>query len=162
MSGIKLRANGHNGPTGTTFFNLQGISPSEGKPKPGPLGHDSLLEKPMKERFKDILDLEDVQGVLFLNFNGNVVFSKSLSRLSEKFKAMNWLLFIQTLNRIQEAEFVFENSRCYLRKAKTGYILVIMGKIALIEMVRLHCDILLPTFEQQKKKPKGIGRFFKL
>jgi hypothetical protein len=116
----------------------------------------------MKERFKDILDLEDVQGVLFLSFDGKVVFSEFLSRLSEKFKAINWLLFIHTLKGIQEAEFIFENSRCYIRRAKTGYILVIMGKIALIEMVRLYCDILLPTFEQQKKKPKGLGRFFKL
>ena len=116
----------------------------------------------MKERFKDILDLEDVQGVLFLSFDGKIIFSEFLSRLPEKFKAVNWLLFIHTLKGIQEAEFIFENSRCYIRRAKTGYILVIMGKIALIEMVRLYCDILLPTFEQQKKKPKGLMRFFKL
>ncbi len=116
----------------------------------------------MKERFKDILDIEEVQSVLFLSLDGKVIFSEFLSRLPEKFKAINWLLFIHTLNGIQEAEFIFENSRCYIRRAKTGYILVIMGETALIEMVRLHCDILLPTFEQQKKKPKGLGRFFKL
>lgn len=116
----------------------------------------------MKKRFKDILDLEDVQGVLFFSFEGKVIFSEFLSRLSEKFKVINWLLFIYTLNGIQEAEFIFENNRCYIRRAKAGYILVIMGKIALIEMVRLHCDILLPALEQQKKKPKGLGRFFKL
>ena len=116
----------------------------------------------MKERFKDILDLEDVQGVLFFSFDGKVIFSEFLSGRHEKFKAINWLLFINTLKGIQEAEFIFENSRCYMRKAKTGYLLVIMGETALIEMVRLHCDILLPTFEKQEKKPKGLRRFFKL
>jgi hypothetical protein len=115
----------------------------------------------MKERFKDILDLEDVQGVLFLNFDGMVLFSEFLSQPPEKLEAINWLLFIHTLNGVQEAEFAYENSRCYMRRVKTGYVLVIMGKIAIIEMVRLHCDILLPTFDEQKKKPKGLGRFFK-
>lgn len=116
----------------------------------------------MKERFKDILDLEDVQGVLFFSFDGEVIFSEFLYRMSEEFKGVNWLLFIHTLKGIQEAEFIFENRRCYMRRVETGYILVIMGEIALSEMVRLHCDILLPTFDQQKKKPKGLWRFFKL
>ena len=115
----------------------------------------------MKERFKDILDIEDVQGVLFLNFDGKVIFSEFLSQLPEKLQAINWLLFIHTLNGVQEAELVFENSRCYIRRTETGYIFVVMGEVALIEMIRLNCDILLPAFEHQKKKPKGLGRFFK-
>jgi len=33
LSSIKLRANGHNGPTGTTFFNLQENIPFQGQTK---------------------------------------------------------------------------------------------------------------------------------
>ena len=115
----------------------------------------------MKERFKDILELEDVQGVLFVDFDGKIVFSEFLSRRPEKLDAVNWLIFMHTLNGVQEAELVFESSRCYIRRTKTGCIFVVMGEVALIEMVRLNCDILLPAFEQQKKKRKGLGRFFK-
>lgn len=115
----------------------------------------------MKARFKDILDIEDVHGVLFLNFDGKVIFSEFMPQLSAKLEAINWLLFIHTLNGAQEAELVFEDSRCYIRRTATGYIFVVMGAVALIEMVRLNCDILLPAFEHQQKKRKGLGRFFK-
>ena len=115
----------------------------------------------MKEHFKDLFDIEDVQGVLFLSFDGKVIFSKFLSRSPAKLEAINWLLFIQTLNGVQEAELVFENRRCYLRRTETGFILVVVGEAALIEMVRLNCDILLPVFKHQKKKREGLGRFFK-
>ncbi len=115
----------------------------------------------MQEHFKDILDIEDVQGVLFLNFDGKVVFSHFLIRLPAKLEAINWLLFIHTLNGVQEAELIFENSRCYIRRTETGFIFVVMGDAALVEMVRLNCDILLPVFEHQKKKREGLGRFFK-
>jgi len=116
----------------------------------------------MKKRFKDILDLEDVKGVFFLNFDGKAIFSEFLSQGPENFKDINWLLFTHTIKGVQEAELVFENSRCYIRRTKTGYIFVVMGKTAPIEMVRLNCDILLPAFEPQKKKPKGFRRFFKI
>ncbi|MFC1567450.1 hypothetical protein ACFL3R_01265 [Thermodesulfobacteriota bacterium] len=101
----------------------------------------------MKKHFQDILDIEDVRGVLFLNFDGKVIFNEFLSQLPDKLEAINWLLFIHTLNGVQEAELVFENSRCYIRRTETGYIFVVMGEAALIEMVRFNCDILLPVFE---------------
>lgn len=115
----------------------------------------------MKERFNDILELEDVNGVLFINFDGRIVFNKFVSRQPKNLDAVNWLLFIHTLDGLQETEFIFENIRCYIRRTGTGYIFVVMGAAPPIEMVRLNCDILLPVFEPQKKKGKGLGRFFK-
>ena len=115
----------------------------------------------MKEFFKDIFDIEDVQGVFFINLDGKIIFNQFLSKPFENLDAVDWLLFIHTINGVQEVELIFENLRCYIRKTATGYIFVVMGEVALVEMVRLNCDILLPAFEHQENKPKGLGRFFK-
>ncbi len=115
----------------------------------------------MKDIFKDIFDIDDVQGVMFLPINGKLVFSEFVSHQPKKIGDMNWRPFIHTLNGIREAELVFENSRFYLRRAGMGYILVVMGEAGLTEMVRLSCDVLISSFEQTKKKHKGLEHFFK-
>ncbi len=115
----------------------------------------------MKDLFKDILDVQDVEGVIFFSLDGKLVFSEFISILPEKIEHIDWLSFFHTLDTIREVELVFENSRFYVRRTGSGYILVVMGKSALIEMVRLNCNILLPAFEAAKKKPKGLGRIFK-
>lgn len=115
----------------------------------------------MKDLFKDILEINDVQGVLFLSFDGKILFKGSVSYLPEGLEDLNWLDFIRSLEKVVEADLVFESSRFYIRKTIAGYIFVIMGDLALIEMVRLNCNILLPSFEQIKKKPKGLGNLFK-
>ena len=116
----------------------------------------------MKELFKDILDLDDIQGVLFVSLDGKLVFEEFGSHPPDRVEGINWLPFISTLDGVREGELVFENKRLYVRKAESGYILVVMGDMALTEMLRLNCDILLPALEQTAKKPKGLGRFFKL
>ena len=115
----------------------------------------------MKDLFKDIFDIDDVHGVMFLPFKGKLVFSEFVSQQPKKIGDINWLPFIQSLNGIHEAELIFENNRFYLRKAGMGYILVVMGKAGLTEMVRLNCDVLISSFEQTKKKHKGFELFFK-
>ena len=116
----------------------------------------------MKALFKDIIDIEDVQGLLFISFDGKLIFEQFLSNVPKGIKHLNWPVFIQSLDNIQEAEFIFENSRFYIRRTGTGYIFVLMGESGHIEMVRLNCDILIPSMEQTQKKPKGLGHFFKL
>jgi hypothetical protein len=116
----------------------------------------------MKDFFKDIIDIDDVRGILFISFDGKLVFKQFLSNIPAGIKNLNWPVFIQSMDNIQEAEFIFENSRFYIRKTGTGYIFVVMGERALIEMVRLNCDILLPSMKETQKKPKGLGHLFKL
>jgi hypothetical protein len=115
----------------------------------------------MKDLFKDIFDIDDVHGVMFLPFKGKLVFSEFASQQPKKIGDINWLPFVHSLNGIHEAELIFENNRFYLRKAGMGYILVVMGKAGLTEMVRLNCDVLISSFEQTKKKHKGLELFFK-
>ncbi|MBF0226827.1 MAG: hypothetical protein HQK76_15355 [Desulfobacterales bacterium] len=114
----------------------------------------------MKKLFQDILNIENVQGVIFFSIEGNVIFSHFLSDEPENIDDNECTLFIEKLEGIREAEFVFENKRLYIRKTATGYILVALTRFATIAMVRLNCDILIPTLDKMNK-PKGWGRFFK-
>ena len=108
----------------------------------------------MKDLFKDIFDIDNVQGVMFLPIKGKHVFSEFASQQPKNIGDINWLPFIHSLNGIHEAELIFENNRFYLRRAGMGYILVVMGKAGLTEMVRLNCDVLISSLEQTKKKHK--------
>lgn len=96
----------------------------------------------------NILNIDGVHGVMFISFEGKSVYKEFVSRPTKKIEEINWLSMFNTLNGIQEAELVFENSRFYLRRAETGFIVVIMGEIVPIEMVRFNCEILLPSFGQ--------------
>ena len=115
----------------------------------------------MKDLFKDILDIEDVHGIIFLSFDGEPVFSEFVAHQPEEYADGNWPAFVRAFNKVHEAELVFENIRFYIRRAGSGYILIVMERFALTAMVRLNCDILLPSLDPIKKKPKGLGRFFK-
>ena len=114
----------------------------------------------MKDLFKVILNINEVQGVMFFSFEGNILFKKFISQTPEKIEDNDWPFFVHTLNNIRAAELVFENSRLYIRKTQTGFIIVVMSRFAPVAMVRLNCDILLPHFEQTEQKPKGFRRFF--
>ena len=116
----------------------------------------------MKSLFRDILDIEDVHGVIFLSLDGKPVFKEFVSHPPKKLEYINWRSFIRSLDGLREAELIFENRRFFIKRAPSGYIFVIMGETASAEMVRLNCDILVPNLETTSKKPKGFGRFFKL
>ena len=115
----------------------------------------------MKDLFKDILDIKDVQGIVFFSFDGEILFKEFLIHPPEEFQDGNWPVFIHSLSDIQEAELIFENTKFYIRKTGSGYLLIIMGISALMAMIRLNCGIILPSFDQTKKKTQGLWRFFK-
>jgi len=115
----------------------------------------------MEPNFDDILDLEDVRGIAVLSKDGQILFQKfSTAANTVKLETKNWSAFLQALEGIREADFIFESSRLYVRDSTGGYLLVLMGQFAPIAMVRLNCDILLPTLKQAHAT-KGLARFFK-
>mgnify|MGYP006277242461 FL=1 len=115
----------------------------------------------MEPNFDDILDLEDVKGIAILSKEGQLLFQKfSAAADTVKLETKSWASFLQALDGIREADFIFESSRLYVRDSTGGYLLVLMGHFAPIAMVRLNCDILLPTLKQAHAT-KGLARFFK-
>jgi hypothetical protein len=116
----------------------------------------------MENSFKEILNMEDVKAVLLFSMEGKLLFKHFHSPLSEEPEKKDWWgLFIASLNGIREAELVFEKSRLYIRMTDLGYLFILLEPFAPMAMVRLNCDMLLPSLKQ-KKPSKGIGRFFKM
>ena len=114
----------------------------------------------MKELFKDILSMQDVKGVTLFSFDGEMIFQEFVSPPSEAPGMDLWSPLIQSLRGIREADFVFDSGRVYVRKAASGYLMVFLGAFAPSAMLRLNCDILLPSLKDADT-PKGLGRLFK-
>lgn len=114
----------------------------------------------MKELFNDVLGIEDVKGVILFSFKGDIIFKHFLSPSFEDLEGRDWFPFIEAINGIREADLVYENSRLYVRKTGSGYLMVLLGLFSPIVMVRLNCDLLLPSLKQENVS-KGLGRIFK-
>ena len=115
----------------------------------------------MKELFNDILKIEDVEGVMLFSFEGELIVKEFLSPLVDESENMDSLgLFINSLKGIRDADLVFEKARLYVRKTSSGYVMILMGVFAPIAMVRLNCDILLPSLKKTATT-KGWRNLFK-
>ncbi|MBN1276173.1 MAG: hypothetical protein JXA35_01685 [Deltaproteobacteria bacterium] len=114
----------------------------------------------MKELFSDILGIEDVKGVILFSLDGKVLFSEFISSQYFNPEERDWGPFIKILAGIREADFSFEKCRFYFRGTSSHFLMVIMDIFAPVSMVRLNCDLLLPSLNQTAKS-KGLGQFFK-
>jgi hypothetical protein len=114
----------------------------------------------MKNLFKDILKMDEVEGVMLFSFDGKLIFKELLSQAPQGFEKGDWWrLIIESMENVSEADLVFEKCRIYMRKTVVGFIVVLMGIFAPVAMVRLNCDILTPSL---KKASSGrLGGFFK-
>lgn len=115
----------------------------------------------MKDLFKEVLDMEEVKGVMLFSMDGKLLFKRFLTPLPEEPEKKDWWgLFVASLNEIKEADLVFERERLYIRRTDMGYLFILLDLFAPMAMVRLNCDMLLPSLKE-KKTAKGLGRFFK-
>jgi hypothetical protein len=114
----------------------------------------------MQSLFSDILNTKGVTGIMLFSFSGDLVFKKFNTPVSEEPDHRDWSFFIETLEGMRETDLVFEKGRVYIRKTEIGYLIILMALFVPIAMIRLNCDILLPSLK--KSKPGGkLGRFFK-
>jgi hypothetical protein len=115
----------------------------------------------MKDLFEDILEMEDVHGVLLVSPEGEVIFEE-FNTPPSKSRDSNGSLpeVIRDLEDIREADLVFEKTRVYIRKTDAGFFIAHMGEFASAAMVRLNCDMLLPSLKQVKGG-KGLRHLFK-
>jgi hypothetical protein len=113
----------------------------------------------MRGLFNQILESDHVRGCLFLlpdgqvgfmQFNGTPYPLPSPDRLKQ---------LMSVLNGMQEVDLLFEEARIYLRKADHGYVVIFLESFAAIAMIRLQCEVLIPSLNSEK--PKGLMRLFK-
>ncbi len=105
----------------------------------------------MKKLFADLLDLKDVNGIIVVSFDGDLIYEEFSAPLSERPESRDWKPFVESLNGAKEANLVFEKGTLYVRE-----IVVSMGFLASAPMVRLTCDVLLPSINKVKKGKKKI------
>lgn len=110
----------------------------------------------MKELFADIMKMKNVRGIIVFSFKGELLYKDfSPPPTVDPEKTEWWPLFIGSLNDVREADFVFEKNRIYIRRTEIGYLFFLVEAFSSIAMLRLNCDILLPSL---KKLVEGKGR----
>ncbi len=114
----------------------------------------------MQELFNDILNTEGVDGIMLFGVNGELLFKAFPKGIKEAPEKRNWRFFVQSLEGTRETDLIFEKGRIYIRKTDIGYLVILMALSVPIAMIRLNCDILLPSL-QAPKSGRKIGRFFK-
>lgn len=114
----------------------------------------------MRELFNDILNMEGVKGLMMFSFAGEPVYKEFNQAQPEGIESRDWSLFIESLAGMRETDLIYKKGRLYIRKTDIGYLVVLMGLFVPIAMMRLQCDILLPSLKPAKAA-KGIRRLFK-
>ena len=114
----------------------------------------------MRELFKDILKMDGVKGLILFSFDGDPIYKEFNQTQPEGIESRDWRLIIESLDGMRETDLVFTKGRLYVRRTDIGYLVVVMGLFVPIAMMRLQCDILLPSLKPAKSK-KGIRRLFK-
>jgi hypothetical protein len=114
----------------------------------------------MRELFKDILNMEGVKGLMLFSFTADPVYKEFNQAQPEGIESRDWRLFIESLAGMRETDLIFNKGRLYIRRTDIGYLVIVMGLFVPIAMMRLQCDILLPSLKPPKAA-KGIRRLFK-
>lgn len=112
----------------------------------------------MRTLFKDILRMDDMKGVLVLGQDGAVLFRGLLQEPGTDLKNLARLARVPELRKARELEFLYEHDRLYLRRLGGGLMIVWTGVFASMAMVRLSCDVLIPSLEKTLSS-KGWRRF---
>ena len=115
----------------------------------------------MDEYLKDITEIEQVQGIIYFSFEGNVLFQYYKQKKPQGIDGWYLSRFATVLEKVKEAEFVFENLMFYLIRGRGGFPAIVVGRSAPVALVRLNCNILLAALDEKTHKPKGLTRFFK-
>lgn len=110
----------------------------------------------MKALFQELLAVPDVQGVIYVSAKGELLFREWTGDLSDH----DWEGLLKTVRDVREADMLFEEGRLYLRRAPEGYLLVLLGIFGSMAMVRLQCDLLLPSLEKARSA-RGLRGLFK-
>lgn len=116
----------------------------------------------MSNFFKDINQVEDVRATIHISSNGQVLSREANAGYEAIVAGLNWTPMSVLLQNVMDLELLYDRMRVYIRKAPSGFLIVIMGRYANMSMVRLETDVLLPLLSSKpQKKPKGLGRFFR-
>jgi hypothetical protein len=108
---------------------------------------------------KEIHELDHVLGCLLIADDGAIVHAHFSSPRETPLEDHDWASLVKSLEAFQEIDILFDDMRMYFRKTTVGYLLILMEIYAVLSLIRLQCDVLIPKLNNQKVK--GLKRFFK-
>ena len=114
----------------------------------------------MRELFNDILRTDGVSGVMLFSFKGDLIFKEFRSSVNESPEGRDWSFLVESLEGMRETDLIFKKGRIYIRKTDIGFVVILMALFVPIAMIRLNCDIILPSLKPAKSGKK-FGRLFK-
>jgi len=116
----------------------------------------------MKEYFQEILSISEVQWTIFLTPDGKPVFIEPSSK--ELADASMWQRLLAEITPINEVDLIYGKKRVYIRNAGSGYIVVIMDRFSNSAMIKLQCDVIIPSLKKMKIKKRIMAQIknFKL
>ena len=114
----------------------------------------------MKEVLKDILEIDGVNGVVVLTDEGKTIFKEMSSTTTIKLDEIDWKLIIDAILGHREIELIYENGMLYVRKIEFGYMMVLVDVYVQLAIIRLNCDIVLPSLKNLKGN-KSYKHLFK-
>ncbi len=114
----------------------------------------------MKNVFEDIVGMDGVKGAMLLSFDGAILFEDNRASSIASLGPSEREGLLAALDGVQETDAVYRDGRIYIRRSDIGFLLVNMSAAASVAMLRLNCDILLPTLKPTSE-PKRIKRFFR-
>ncbi len=117
----------------------------------------------MKEIFKDLLEMDEVNGVVFVDLDGNTQFQEFTGLAAVQLTPDRILGLLDLMKNTREAEVIYDNARMLLRGCTDGILIVLASRFAVMSMIRLNCDILVSALASAdaKQKKKGLGRLFR-
>jgi hypothetical protein len=114
----------------------------------------------MRALFERILNEDDIKGVMLLSRDGNVVFYEFLHSVKHNLRELALLATTPVLAQAKEVEVLYDNDRIYMRMFPDGLVVVWMGAFARVAMIRLSCEVLVPSLGKALSS-KGWRRLFK-
>jgi hypothetical protein len=113
----------------------------------------------MRTVFADLLAVAGVKGVVFFSTAGELIFEEFTINAAARPLDREWRALLSAAAGFREADLLFEKGRIYIRSGEQGTLMVATGRIAPSALIRLTCDILMPSLKQLKPA-KGLKRFF--
>ncbi|TYT75396.1 hypothetical protein [Desulfobotulus mexicanus] len=117
--------------------------------------------------FSEILSIDDVEGVVLLSSKGELISWVFSSDIRSKMEKKDWssLLsnpeelrkIVQSFEGMQELEFFYTDKKIMVRNISPNFMLIVMGRNASTDMVRLVSDTLTPHLRKAKKGKKALG-----
>ena len=113
----------------------------------------------MQDKLKDIHELDHVLGCLLINNDGTLAHAHLSSPPATAPHEHDWTAFVKALGEVREIDIIFDDTRMYIRKTKTGHLLILTEIYAVPSLIKLQCDVVVPKLDQHK--PKGLKRFLR-